>query len=59
MVYVSDADIRARLKELDESDHEVSSWEAAFIESVLFRQTGSLTDSQRNKALQILDDYGS
>ena len=55
----SDDEIREMLTELDESeDVDVSQWEAEFLESVLFRYTGPLTQQQRSKAIEILEEYG-
>jgi len=54
----SDSDIRARLVDLDDSDSNVSSFEAGFIESVVFKYKGPLSEKQRALALQILEKYG-
>lgn len=56
--YCSDDNLRDRLKELDESDdHEVTSWEAGFIETVVYNWSGDLSEKQRETALKILDKY--
>jgi len=56
--YCSDDNIKDRLKELDESDeHTVTSWEANFIETVVYNWNGELTEGQRQSGLQILEKY--
>jgi len=56
----SDADIRDALEELDqEDDIDVSPWEAEFIDSVCFKNGHlPLTEAQRAKAVEILEQYG-
>jgi len=54
----SDSEIRDRLVDLDNSDCSVSSFEAGFIESVVFKYKGPLSAKQRAVALQILEKYG-
>jgi len=55
---MSDAEIRERLQDIDEDDDiDVSSWEAGFIESVVYRYKGPLSDAQREKARQIIEKY--
>ena len=42
----------------EDEDIDVDSWEAGFLESVVFRQGGKrMTGLQRNKALEILEKY--
>lgn len=54
----TDDTIRDVLKEIDEDeDIDVNEWEAGFIESIVFRYTGPLSDAQREKALQLIDKY--
>jgi len=54
----NDREIRERLVDLDDSDSNVSSFEAGFIESVVFKYKGPLSEKQRALALQILEKYG-
>jgi hypothetical protein len=56
---VNDDEILDALRELDEDeDVTVTSWEAEFIESVVFKGNGRLTQRQGEKALEILSRYG-
>jgi hypothetical protein len=51
--------IRRRLRRLDESDsHDVTSWEANFIDSVVYQYDGPLSQKQIETAEVILDRYG-
>ncbi len=55
---LSDSEIIDRLTDLDRDDDiEVTSWEADFLESVLYRQKG-ISPRQREVALEMLDKYG-
>jgi len=46
------------LKELDASDHDVSSWEADFIENVLHGDYhGPLSEKQKSVIYQLQDKY--
>jgi hypothetical protein len=55
---MSDEDIRDDLKCIDEDeDITVGSWEADFIESVLYRYKGRLSEKQRQKAKEIIEKY--
>lgn len=56
----SDTDIRDALEELDqEDDIDVSPGEAAFIDIVCFKNGHlPLTEAQRAKAVEILEQYG-
>lgn len=54
----TDEDIRDLLKQIDEdSDIDVSSWEAGFIESIVYKYDGPLSDAQRKKALEVIDRH--
>jgi hypothetical protein len=56
--YYSDENLRDRLKQLDESeDTDVSSFAAGFIESLVYKYHGPLSEAQREKAKEILDEY--
>ena len=56
--YYSDENLRNRLKELDESeDTDVSTFAAGFIESLVYKYDGPLSEKQREKAKEILDEY--
>lgn len=55
---MKDQELRNGLRELDESDHDVSSFEANFIETVLIRYHGNLTQKQRDCGKSILERYG-
>lgn len=47
------------LKDLDGSDHDVSSWEADFIESVLFGEySGPLSEKQKSVIYRMQEKYG-
>jgi hypothetical protein len=54
---VSDTEIREQLEDLDNSDVSVTSWEARFIDSVVYKQSGPLSESQRRAAGQIIEKY--
>ncbi|MFO0940115.1 MAG: hypothetical protein U0930_05045 [Pirellulales bacterium] len=58
MLKVTDQEIRDRLVELDNSDKTVDSWTATFIDSIVFRFKGPLSEKQRSKALEILERFG-
>lgn len=51
-------EIRERLRELDRSDRELTSWEAGFVESILHGWDGPLTDKQRAAAERMLESHG-
>lgn len=55
---VTDLEIRDRLVELDNSDKTVDSWTASFIDSVVFKYKGPLSEKQRAKSLEILEKFG-
>lgn len=56
---LSDDRIRELLEELDhDDDTDVTSWEAHFLESVVYEWDGALTDAQRRCAMRMLDKYG-
>ncbi|XZE35357.1 hypothetical protein SH501x_000847 [Pirellulaceae bacterium SH501] len=54
----TDEDLRASLKEIDESDCDVTGFEALFIESVLYKSNLAMTPKQRSVAKQIIEKYG-
>ncbi len=55
---MTDEELRDELTALDISEHvTVESWEADFIESVVFRYHGPLSEAQRKKAEQIVEKY--
>ena len=60
MSYImSERKIKERLKELDErEDIEVNSWEADFIENVLYKQSFEMSARQCCTALDMLEKYG-
>lgn len=55
---ITDDEIRSRLKDLDEADVRVTTWEANFIESVLYKFKGRLSDRQRATAATMFEKYG-
>lgn len=55
---MTDEEIREELRFLDtNADVTVDSWEAGFIESVVYKYKGPLSESQRKKAEQIIEKY--
>lgn len=54
---MSDAQLRAALREVDESDHDVSKWEAEFLQSIVYDYQGSLSQKQRTSAIKIIQKY--
>ena len=52
--------LRLALKEIDENDEiDVTSWEAGFIESVLYGSyKGPLSEKQRSTILSMCEQYG-
>lgn len=55
---MSDEEIREGLKEIDENeDIDVDSWEAEFIENVVYKYQGPLSEKQRAKAEEIIERY--
>jgi len=56
---MSDEELLLELRRLDDGDGlGVTPWEADFLESVLFeRSHGPLSDKQRDKAIEILEEY--
>lgn len=55
---LSDAELRKCLKQIDEDDAiDVTSWEADFIEHVVYKYGGALSDKQRASASKIIDRY--
>ena len=54
-----DQRVRELLLDLDEDDeYEVSSWEADFLENILYNYDGPLSDNQHRVAINILEKYG-
>lgn len=55
---MTDAELREELKFIDVSeDVTVTSWEAGFIENVVYKYDGPLSEDQRKTAEQIIDKY--
>jgi hypothetical protein len=51
-------DLLLWLKDLDESEHDVSSWEADFIENVLYGDyDGPLSEKQRDVIYRMQEKY--
>lgn len=56
---MNDEQLRAALRKIDEDDSvDVTSWEANFIESVVYRYNGPLSPKQRDVAEKIIEKYG-
>lgn len=54
----TDADIIEELREIDmNEDIELNSWEADFMENMLYKWEGPLTQQQRTKAEEITGRY--
>lgn len=53
---MSDSEIIDRLRDIDESDSEVTAWEAKFLDTVLGQTT--LSPKQRAIAMQLIEKYG-
>ncbi len=54
----TDRDIRDRLVDLDNSDKNVDTWTANYIDNIVFRYKGPLSEKQRAKAIEILEKFG-
>jgi hypothetical protein len=55
---MTDEELREALKELDTApDVDVDSWEAEFIEHVVYKYKGPLSEPQRKKAEEIIEKY--
>lgn len=55
---MTDAELREELKAIDtDEDIVVDSWEASFIENVVYKYKGPLSEGQRAKAEQIIEKY--
>lgn len=55
---MSDEELRDELKALDQNeDIDMDSWEAGFIENVVYKYKGPLSEPQRAKAEQIIEKY--
>lgn len=53
-----DVEIRDKLRQIDnDSSIDVSAWEADFLESILHKQTGPLSEKQRIAANKMIDKY--
>lgn len=52
-----DESIKAGLRDIDNSDIEIESWEADFIETILFKWEGQLTARQTSTAADIIEKY--
>lgn len=50
---MTDDELRDALREIDEGDADVSEWEAEFIESVVYRYDGPLSERQKAVAERI------
>ncbi len=58
MRHLSDEEIRDELIDIDrDEDVEVTSWEANFFESILYKYDGPLSPRQREAALRIMERY--
>lgn len=56
---MTDEDIREELRIVDKKeDVTVTSWEADFIENVAYRSERPLSESQRERAEEIIEKYG-
>ena len=55
---MTDEELREELRDLDVSEHvEMDSYEADFIESVVYQYKGTLSDKQRKLAERIIEKY--
>lgn len=55
---MTDEELREELRALDQNeDIEMDSWEADFIENVVYKYKGPLSENQREKAEQIIEKY--
>lgn len=54
---MEDSELLGMLEALDESEHDVTSWEAGFIESILYEWPGSLTAAQRATIHKLIEKY--
>jgi len=55
---MNDDELRRQLKVIDDDPNvDVSSWEADFIENIVFNYAGPLSDKQREAAERIIDKY--
>lgn len=55
---LNDTEIREQLKAIDEDDDvDVTSWEADFIDSIVYQYKGWLTAPQRTTAIKIIEKY--
>ena len=52
-----DEKLREKLKKIDVLDVDVSSFEASFLESVLFKYQGPLSEKQRAVARDMIERY--
>jgi hypothetical protein len=57
---MTDTEIREELRLIDvNEDVTVDSWEADFIESIVYKYKGLLSEKQRRKAMKIIWKYES
>jgi hypothetical protein len=54
---VSDEMLREQLQAVDDGEEEVTAWEAAFINNLVYEYGGPLSDKQRETAQNIIDRY--
>ena len=54
---LTDEQLREYLKEVDEGDEEVNTFEAGFIDTVAYKYSGPLSPKQRTTAIQIIEKY--
>jgi len=56
---MTDQEIREALEDIDcDENVTVTSWEAEFIDSVVYKYKGPLSGPQRKSAEQIIEKYG-
>lgn len=58
----TDNELREELKALDDSDAEVTDWEAKFIQNIVYSYGGPLSTKergQRDMAIAIIEKYGN
>lgn len=53
----TDADLRAELKAIDNSDATLTNWEGQFVESILFKNALMMTPKQRETVIKIVRKY--
>lgn len=55
---MTDAELRDALREIDGSDHDLTRWEADFLNNIVFEYQGGLSEKQRSSAIKIIEKYG-